>query len=624
MRLCSLTATFGCLNGDTLEFGPGMTLIGAPNGSGKSTWCAFLRVMLYGLDTRQRDKRGSPADKNRYRPWSGAPMEGLLVCEHQGKRIELRRSSLGGIPMGEFSAVYAGTGRPVPGLTGENAGEFLTGVGREVFDRSVFLRHSSLAVTQSRELEQRIAALVSTGEEDVSFSQTEETLRRWQHRRRYHNSGRLPELEAEEEALRETLQETLALRQELEVLETQAQELRAEKEHWDSVLRSEASHMESLSKQRFAQASTELDAAEYKVQSLQAQLEGLEDLDEEGIQDLEDEIDELYRGLDGRKVRQRVLLLLAVLLSLAAAAWYLLPQMPAGWDLPVLPVLPALVLAAPVAVVWLLVLLLGLSKGAADRRDRADLVELQDLLENRQSRSQQAQELEAAIAQRDQAKRYLEAVRQPSAPYQSPEAESCREDLHAAQREIAQLQGQLCALGDPAVVDAQLDNLAEEIETLQQEYDAIELARAVLAQADEALHARFSPKLTQQAEAYFSRLTQGQYSQVTLSKDLDVSVQERGSVTPRPLAVLSQGTADALYLALRLAMADLVLPDPGACPLVLDDALLTLDDEHLRLTLALLMELAGERQILFFTCQHRELAVCGNRVDVIQLPGFNP
>ena len=30
-----------------------MTLIGAPNGSGKSTWCAFLRTMLYGLDTRQ-------------------------------------------------------------------------------------------------------------------------------------------------------------------------------------------------------------------------------------------------------------------------------------------------------------------------------------------------------------------------------------------------------------------------------------------------------------------------------------------------------------------------------------------------------------------------------------------
>lgn len=623
MRLCSLTATFGCLNGDTLDFGPGMTLIGAPNGSGKSTWCAFLRVMLYGLDTRQRDKRGSPADKNRYRPWSGAPMEGLLVCEHEGKRIELRRSSLGGIPMGEFSAVYAGTGRPVPGLTGENAGEFLTGVGREVFDRSVFLRYSSLAVTQSRELEQRIAALVSTGEEEISFSRTEETLRRWQHRRRYHNSGRLPELEAEEEALRETLQETLSLRQELEVLEAQAQELRAEKAHWDSMLRSEATHMEKLSKQRFAQATTELDAAEYKVQSLQAQMADEEALDEEGIQDLEDEIHEIRRGMKGRRTRQRVFTVLALLLTIAAAVLYLLPQMPEAWGLPALMVPSVWVLLIPVAVLWLLALLLGISRRVADRRDQDDLVDLQDLLESKQSRSRQARELEDAIAQRDQAKRYLEAVSQPSAPYQSPEAESCREDLHAAEREIAQLQGQLSALGDPAVVDAQLDNLAEEIKTLQQEYDAIELARTVLTQADEALHARFSPKLTQRAEDYFSILTQGQYSQMFLSKDLEVSVQERGSVTPRPLAVLSQGTADALYLALRLAMTDLVLPNPTACPLVLDDALLTLDDEHLRLTLELLMELAGERQIILFTCQHRELAVCGDRADVIQLPGFN-
>lgn len=91
MKLLQLTATFGCLQGDTLEFGPGMTLIGAPNGSGKSTWCAFLRTMLYGLDTRQRDRKGAPADKNRYRPWSGSPMEGLLVCEFQGRVLELRQ-----------------------------------------------------------------------------------------------------------------------------------------------------------------------------------------------------------------------------------------------------------------------------------------------------------------------------------------------------------------------------------------------------------------------------------------------------------------------------------------------------------------------------------------------------
>ena len=113
-----------------------------PNGSGKSTWCAFLRTMLYGLDTRQRDRKGAPADKNRYRPWSGSPMEGLLVCEFQGRVLELRRTSASGVPMGDFSAVYQDTGLAVPGLTGETAGEILTGVSQEVFDRSVFFRQT--------------------------------------------------------------------------------------------------------------------------------------------------------------------------------------------------------------------------------------------------------------------------------------------------------------------------------------------------------------------------------------------------------------------------------------------------------------------------------------------------
>ena len=208
MKLRKLTATFGCLDGATLTFGPGLTLIGAPNGSGKSTWCAFLRVMLYGLDTRQRDRKGAPADKNRYRPWNGKPMEGLLECEHQGAVILLRRTSAGGVPMGDFSAVYQATGLPVPGLTADNAGEVLTGLSREVFDRSVFLRQTALAVTQSQDLEKRITDLVSSGEEDVSWSEANDRLKAWLHRRRFHKSGRIPLLEAEAAQLRQTVART--------------------------------------------------------------------------------------------------------------------------------------------------------------------------------------------------------------------------------------------------------------------------------------------------------------------------------------------------------------------------------------------------------------------------------
>ena len=51
MILESMTATFGKLEGQTLTFHPGLNVIPAPNEWGKSTWCAFLLAMLYGIDT---------------------------------------------------------------------------------------------------------------------------------------------------------------------------------------------------------------------------------------------------------------------------------------------------------------------------------------------------------------------------------------------------------------------------------------------------------------------------------------------------------------------------------------------------------------------------------------------
>lgn len=87
----------------------------------------------------------------------------------------------------------------MPGLTGDTCGQLLLGVGQEVFERSAFVgQGGSLAVTSVPELERRIAALVSSGEEDVSFSQAEGQLREWLNRRKVNKSvGLIPRLEGE-------------------------------------------------------------------------------------------------------------------------------------------------------------------------------------------------------------------------------------------------------------------------------------------------------------------------------------------------------------------------------------------------------------------------------------------
>ena len=67
--------------------------------------------------------------------------------------------------------VYTGSGEAVDGLTAADCGETLLGVPCEVYERSAFIRQSSLTVDASAELERRIAALITTGEEGQSFSE---------------------------------------------------------------------------------------------------------------------------------------------------------------------------------------------------------------------------------------------------------------------------------------------------------------------------------------------------------------------------------------------------------------------------------------------------------------------
>ena len=152
-----MTATFGKLQGRSLELGDGLNIIKAPNETGKSTWCAFLLSILYGVNSRERDRAGFIADKNRFAPWSGAAMSGRMDCGTELGELTLTRATRRQTsPMGEFSAA---------------CGETLLGISREVFERSAFIRQNNLPISQDAELERRIAALISSGEEGTSYTE---------------------------------------------------------------------------------------------------------------------------------------------------------------------------------------------------------------------------------------------------------------------------------------------------------------------------------------------------------------------------------------------------------------------------------------------------------------------
>ena len=220
MRIYKMTATFGKLEHDTLTLEPGLNILHAPNEWGKSTWCAFLMAMLYGLDTRSKSTKSALADKERYAPWSGSPMSGRMDLNWKGRDITIERTTRGRIPLGEFRAYETKTGLPVPELTAYNCGEALLGVEQSVFRRAGFIRLSDLPVTADDALRRRLNALVTTGDESGDADRLEKGLKDLKNRCRYNRSGLIPQAEAEATELEKKLRE-------LEGLENQSKKLRS-------------------------------------------------------------------------------------------------------------------------------------------------------------------------------------------------------------------------------------------------------------------------------------------------------------------------------------------------------------------------------------------------------------
>ena len=232
MKILAMQATFGKLDGDSISFTAGLNVIHAPNEWGKSTWCAFLSAMLYGIDSKDRS---ALADKRRYAPWSGKPMTGRMELEWNSKRITIERTSTPARAFGSFAAYETDSGLPVPELTAENCGQVLLGVEKSVFEKTAFIRHNALPITQDEALRRRLHALITTGDESETSDRLAQKLKELKNKCRHKNTGLLPAAEAERDRTIDRLNRLDELQDQIRQLQdrenTLAQEITALQNH---------------------------------------------------------------------------------------------------------------------------------------------------------------------------------------------------------------------------------------------------------------------------------------------------------------------------------------------------------------------------------------------------------
>lgn len=539
MIITSMTATFGGLENQTLTLQDGLNILELPNEGGKSTWCAFLRAMLYGVETR---KGRENSEKNRFTPWSGAKLSGSMEVRWQGKDITLRRFPKGSSPFGGFQAVYTGTEEPVPGLTADNVGQTLLGFGREVFERTCFIHQGGMAFGQSAELEQRLAALASSGEEDVSYSATESTLRSWRNALQSNRAnGSIPQAKARREECSAKLSRLSALENTLREADVQEEEL----------LRREG--------------------------ELQGQLDDLTRRQETAFQlEYSAAQDKLAQAVDRRASHPFLLISLfcAVILMGALLAMLGLPF-----------------LGIPLMVAGGAGLLYAVSLRRRDRIYEAELTAAQEEL--------------SALARRG-------GSDTPAIAQTRAQLSAVGQSLAALRTRRAQADGELRAVGDPDALREECDRLNAQIRAEEEQYVALTAAMDALAAANALLQQRFAPAVSALAGEILSKLTGGRYDSLAFTRSFE-ALAGNPTLEGKSALLLSKGTADQAYLALRLAICLLALPETDSAPLVLDDALVTFDDARLSLALQVLQDFSASRQVLVFTCQSREnAALAGN------------
>ncbi len=204
--------------------------------------------------------------------------------------------------------------------------------------------------------------------------------------------------------------------------------------------------------------------------------------------------------------------------------------------------------------------------------------------------------------------------------------EELRQAYEDQDREHERLKGRIQTeatrlLSVPAAVEA-LDAAKRELERVERLRETLNLTKALLETAQDRVHRDIAPVLGESVTRWLPQVTRGRYREVTVDpQDLNVRVRLANG-TLQSAHLLSHGTAEQIYLLLRVAMAERLTKQDEVCPLILDDVTAQSDGRRTVAILDALHVISAERQIILFTQEQEVLTwaeshLIGNDRDLL-------
>ena len=155
-------------------------------------------------------------------------------------------------------------------------------------------------------------------------------------------------------------------------------------------------------------------------------------------------------------------------------------------------------------------------------------------------------------------------------------------------------------------VEEELENKEKERDELLKLNNSFNLAKECLEEAYEKIRNNVSTEFTEKLCSIIRKISSGNYENINFNDEtgLTVEIQDGRFVSAE---ILSQGTIDQMYLALRLSSIETISKEN--MPIILDETFAYFDDERLKNILEFINDFYNNKQVIIFTCSNREINI---------------
>ena len=620
--------SYGKLKNKELNFKNGINLVEGKNESGKSTIFHFIVNSFYGISKNKKGKEYSDFEK--YKPWGEEEFSGKIVYE---------------LDNGESFEVFRDFKKKNPKIFNENKEDISKqfnidkNKGNEFFyeqtkvDESLFLstlvvnqQEVKLEKTEQNMLVQKIANLVGTGEDNVSYQRAIDRI----NRRQLNEIGTERSREKPINKLIDEIEKLENEKQELgryEDLKYQMEENKIELNTQIEKLENENNYLKEL---KLLIENEKIENEKIKLQ------ENIKNENLEKINQLKNEIEKIKNNNKNilennleknkkikNKINKKIINLFILLLIINILQFIFIKNNIFKY---------IFLLTLPMDLIFSILFLKNkknkiniLEKENKNEEEKINneknnflnenkIIEKNNTeLENEINELKNNVNLKINLEIEKIKNHYLNKIKN-NKILEMNHLNSINEEIESIQKEMNHVNIKLHELElDKENVEPKIDNLMkieeeivnnnEKIVNLRKLEKSMNLAKELLEKAYEKMKNTVTPKFTENLSKNINKITDGKYTNVMVKDDNGLVVElENGNYVEANR--LSVGTIDQLYLSLRLSMTEDLSKEK--MPIMLDEAFAYYDTQRLKNILKYLANTYPDRQMILFTCTERE------------------